>query len=100
LNLGNYFTLYTHDKTSNEWTIHNSKEDFIIEIPHIHKQNKKTRLPGISGSIGEALIVPALSTAMNITENQLVFHRLTSRKKCPDFRVECNQKLLNLWDIN
>lgn len=57
----------------------------------------KTRATSISGNVGEGLIIPALKS---ISKRNVIYHRLTSKSKCPDFLVELDNRIFNKWGIS
>ncbi|MGG1226570.1 hypothetical protein [Brevibacillus formosus] len=59
----------------------------------------KVKSPAVSGTIGEAVVIPALTASMGINSNTFGFQRLKSRFKCPDFLVETMPEFDKLWNM-
>lgn len=101
-NLAYHYEAYL-SKNSTIWNL--NQQGQAISPSNFSVLNKKERMSGVSGNVGECLIVPSLQNALD-QQNGLCqptiinYCRLTSAKKCPDFLVELNYNLLNLWQLN
>lgn len=97
LKLGEHYELYKQKESVNrKWNLNNVGD--FTKIQMISTLNRKTRLTSVSGNVGESLIIPVLSKLLE--NSKFKYHRLVSAKKCPDFRIEHSNELLNLWGIS
>lgn len=91
LKLDKHYQLY-QSKINPLWFLGNSGT--FSTISKVETMNLKNRLPGVSGNIGEAIIIPVLSGIIN---RKIKYHRITATKKCPDYRIECIESFMGLW---
>lgn len=96
LNLGYHFIAYHSKRKSNIWNL--SYRGNFLNVPELTNMQSKHMLTGISGNTGESLIIPSLTYAMR--NQNLNYCRISSAKKCPDFRIELKDSLLGLWKID
>src|SRR5699024_6073566 len=94
-NLSDHFLAYQSKRKNNIWNL--GHQGNFLDIPGISMMQYKHMLTGVSGNTGESLIIPSL---IHATGNcHLNYCRITSGKKCPDFRIELSNSLLTLWRI-
>ncbi|WP_404336596.1 hypothetical protein [Planococcus rifietoensis] len=97
-NLGHHFEIYNKQPVSPvRWMISNNSSG--IKTGRIVLQNEKQKTQAVSGNIGEVLIIPGISNALNIPMRHLGFHRIKAHQmKCPDYRISLSSlEIKKLW---
>lgn len=95
-NLRDHFIAYRSKRNNNIWNL--TFRGNFSNVPELSIMQSKHMLTGISGNTGESLIIPSLTYAMG--NQNLNYCRISSTKKCPDFRIEFEDSLLGLWKKN
>lgn len=93
-NLDVHFEMYENGQ-SDDWNLGSNFS--LLGNKTIKVMNRKHKLSAVSGNAGESLIIPSLNSMLNYSLN---YCRISSNKKCPDFRIVVNSELLNLWGHN
>lgn len=98
LQIGRHFDIYK--KSGTNGTIWNIKNTYHVSTGSYQVNTNKIKTPAVSGNIGEAIAMPALTGCLNLPINMIPFQRMKARSKCPDYRMETNTNLLQrLWYI-
>ncbi|MGW7162643.1 hypothetical protein [Paenibacillus taichungensis] len=98
LSLGRHFSLYTNGSSSGFEIIRNTYTG--RPVGSFTMLGLKKKAPLVSGNIGEAIAMPALTACCNVPINQIPFQRFKSTNKCPDYRFETVPYLLSsLWNL-
>lgn len=96
LQLGRHYSLYITQGNLPVMNILNTYPG--VQVANYTMRREKVKAPAVSGAIGESLVMPALTASLRIPANRLRFHRMTSRSRSPDYRMETNQALFGvLW---
>ncbi len=98
LSLGRHFTLYTTGATGGFEIIRNT---YIGRpVGRFDMLGLKRKAPLVSGNIGEALAMPALTACCKVPIYRMPFQRFRSSAKCPDYRFQTVPRLLSfLWKL-
>ncbi|MDQ7091993.1 hypothetical protein REC12_00085 [Desulfosporosinus sp. PR] len=96
LSTGKHFELYSKTKRGGIWSLSTKMRRTIGVYSFLLN---KVKSPAVSGSIGEAVIIPALVSCMGISGNKFGFQRLKSRSKCPDFLIQTMPEYEILWKL-
>lgn len=93
--LGVHYDDYVNACGAPVWRINNRYTSSPVGRIKIHSEKHKSQ--AVTGNIGEAVVMPALESAMGI--RNLAFHRMKAHQvKCPDFRFCCNWSSIDaLW---
>lgn len=96
--LGRHYDDYVSSTEVSIWRIYNSYHSATVGRVKMHSEKHKSQ--SVTGNIGEAVVMPALSSAMKAP--RLSFQRMKAHKlKCPDFRFHCNwSDIDDLWKTN
>jgi len=94
LSTGKHYELYRN--TKRVWSLSTKMKRTIGSYTFLLN---KVKSPAVSGSIGEAIIIPSLVYCMGIHGNRFAFQRLKSRSKCPDFLVQTMDEYEMLWNL-
>jgi hypothetical protein len=98
LSLGRHFTLYTSGSSSGLDIIRNSYNG--RPVGRFDMLGLKRKAPLVSGNIGEALAMPALTACCKVPIYRIPFQRFHASAKCPDYRFETVPHLLSiLWKM-
>lgn len=96
LSTGRHYELYCRPKQSSIWS---SRRTMHTTIGSYSFLLNKVKSPAVSGSIGEAIIIPSLVSCMGIAGNEFGFQRLKSRSKTPDFLIQTMPQFETLWNL-
>lgn|GEM_PF-6616823 len=93
--LGIHYDDYVNANGAPVWRINN--RSLSPAVGRIKLQSEKHKSQAVTGNIGEAVVMPALESAMG--SGDLLFHRMKAHQiKCPDFRFCCNWPSIDaLW---
>lgn len=96
--LGIHYGDYVNSAGAVIWRIHNRYSG--PSVGRIKIQSDKHKSQAVTGNIGEAVVMPALGSAMGIT--RIPFQRMKAYQlRCPDFRFFCDWAQLDrLWNTS
>lgn len=98
LSLARHYQLYTNPVSSGFDIIHNTYTG--NSVGRFDLLSLKKKAPLVSGNIGEAIAMPALTACCNVPINAMPFQRFHASVKCPDYRFATEPTLLStLWNI-
>ncbi|PIH61103.1 hypothetical protein [Paenibacillus sp. LK1] len=98
LSLGRHFNLYTNGSNNGFEVIRNTYTG--KPVGRFNMLGLKKKAPLVSGNIGEAIAMPALTACCKVPIYNMPFQRFKSTTKCPDYRFETVPHLLSLlWDL-
>ncbi|MNC16248.1 hypothetical protein D3C75_640970 [compost metagenome] len=93
--LGIHYMDYAGSNRTAIWKIQNRYSG--APVGRIQIQSEKHKSQAVTGNIGEAIVMPALASAMGI--GRIPFQRMKAHNlKCPDFRFHCDWGIVDsLW---
>lgn len=98
LSLSRHYNLYTKPNLNGFEIIHNIYPGQAVGRFNVLDLKKKA--PLVSGNIGEAIAMPALTACSGLPLNLMPFQRFRATVKCPDYRFSTVPRILSkLWNV-